>query len=70
MTDIFDRFIKAERQEIMRSMDEECRKDPIRFRQWTLSWVEENAESFRQKWNRQNATKNQDNGSTSCNGMN
>lgn len=69
MEDTFDRFIQDQLHEIMRSMDEECRSDPIRCRQKALDWISENAESYRKKWYSQNHNTFQNDGSGTCNGI-
>lgn len=50
MSTSFEDFLNAEVNEILRSMDDECRCDPIQRRQKALVWIEENADSFRKSW--------------------
>ncbi len=50
MSDGFKEFVKAEVEEILASMDEECRKDPKQCSEKAIQWIEENAKEFRKQW--------------------
>ena len=51
MSDSFRDYIEAEIDEILNSMDEQCRQDPELCRKSAIEWIEKNAEFFRKRWN-------------------
>lgn len=51
MSDSFEKFMEAEINEILNSMNEQCRSDPESCRKIAIEWIENNAKNFRQKWN-------------------
>jgi len=51
----FKNYIEAQANEILSAIDEETRRDPERFRDEAIAWIEKNAEVFRRNWERQAA---------------
>jgi hypothetical protein len=47
----FEEFVTAEIREMMAAMDNDSRGDAEAFRRKAQSWVEQNAITFRQRWN-------------------
>jgi hypothetical protein len=56
MSEQFHEFMAAEVNEILQSMDDECRRDPERLRQNAMVWIENNAAGFRNRWNASHST--------------
>ncbi|MBD3314369.1 MAG: hypothetical protein GF344_01165 [Chitinivibrionales bacterium] len=55
VTDTFHRFIEAEINEIMRSMDDESRLDPNLCSRAAMEWISRHAKAFREKWNKEHS---------------
>jgi hypothetical protein len=51
MNEKFYEFMTAEVNEILASMDDECRQNPELLRQRAIYWIEQNAAGFREQWN-------------------
>jgi hypothetical protein len=51
----FRDYIEAQANEILKAVDADMQRDPERFRQQALSWIEENAEGFRANWEHSHA---------------
>jgi hypothetical protein len=49
----FRSYVEAEANEILSAIDEATQRDPERFREEALAWIEKNAEGFRLKWEQQ-----------------
>ncbi len=52
----FKDYIEAQASEILRSVDDDVKCDPDRFRQEAIAWIEKNAEGFRQRWEQDRAS--------------
>jgi hypothetical protein len=52
----FKDYVKAQADEILRSVKDEVRCDPDRLRREAIAWIEKNAEAFRKRWDRVHAS--------------
>jgi hypothetical protein len=55
MAETFRRFIEAEIEEILNSMDDDCRLDPQRCSCAAMEWISHHAKAFREEWERKHA---------------